>query len=169
MKKLLWSILILLTAILLYQLGYIRACDSTRKGLECRGYSEPVVEAKAIESPEPSSSSVAPIPEPVVAVNMDALARAVSAHETCGCTCGIVLPEPNPDGVNNCFGIKDKATCRPKNYDTKGEAYDDFKALWKSRYGGFPTLETASRYVGHDGTAWLADVTKYYNKYNIQP
>lgn len=114
-----------------------------------------------------SSSSSSRVSVQIKAFDIDVLARAVAGHETCGCTCGIVLPEPNPDGVNNCFGIKDKSTGRPKNYATQEEAYADFKALWKSKYGGFPTLDTASKYVGHDGSAWLEDVTRRYNRYSL--
>ena len=95
--------------------------------------------------------------------DIDALAHAVAGHETCGCTCGIVLPAPKPDGVNNCFGIKDKTTKRPRDYASKEEAFNDFKRLWSNYYGGMPTLEKASRYVGHDGSDWLKDVMRLYN------
>jgi len=178
MRKSLCVILAFLTAVLLYQLGIIRPCNYDRKGIP-KCYGPTSVEAQAVESKpvQTSSSSQVAVSSSVAvssqrpahkAFNIDVLARAVSAHETCGCTCGIVLPEPNPDGVHNCFGIKDKATGRPKNYASQEEAYADFKALWVRKYGNsFPTLETASKYVGHDGSAWLADVTKYYNRYNI--
>lgn len=171
MRKFLCSLLVLLTGILLYQLGYIRVCSHSYKGMQCKTYRQTeVVHARESSSSFSSSVSSVPAPKPKPrALNIDVLARAVSAHETCGCTCGIVLPEPYPDGVNNCFGIKDKNTGRPKDYASQEEAYADFKALWLRKYGGFPTLETASTYVGHDGSAWLASVTKYYDRYIIRP
>lgn len=92
---------------------------------------------------------------------MDKLALAVAKHETCGCTCGIV-DNVKPDGVNNCFGIKAKGGGN-RNYASQHEAFEDFKALWNRAYGGFPTMKTASKYVGHDGCGWIKGVSRAYN------
>jgi hypothetical protein len=66
--------------------------------------------------------------------------------------------------MNNCFGIKDKKTGRPRDFESQEAAYAEFKALWERAYGGWPDLKKASKYVGHDGCGWITGVSKNYNR-----
>ena len=90
-------------------------------------------------------------------VDMDALAAAVSYHETKNCTLG--------SGVlyNNCFGIRRNGHF--VKYATKEDSKKDFINVWTKYYGGLPTQEKAARYSGNDReTIWLSTVLGKYNE-----
>lgn len=93
-------------------------------------------------------------------LNLDALAYAVSVHESVSCRRAI---------HNNCHGIMvwDKNGVRSlKQYATIEESFEDFKVLWENKYKNFPDLYLARRYTGRDrAEAWLSTVTKHYNLY----
>ncbi len=94
--------------------------------------------------------------------NLDKLALAVSCHETkCG-TKGSAVSH------NNAFWIMtwDKNGKRSfKRYEKIEDSYTDFKRIWSSYYGGFPTLKQAKRYSGNDRSEiWLNNVKHFYNK-----
>ena len=94
--------------------------------------------------------------------NLDKLALAVACHETkCG-TKGSAVSH------NNAFWIMtwDKNGKRSfKRYEKIEDSYTDFKRIWSSYYGGFPTLKQAKRYSGNDRSEiWLNNVKHFYNK-----
>lgn len=50
-----------------------------------------------------------------------------------------------------------------KHYNSHEESFDDFKRLWETKYGGFPTISQARKYTGNDNAErWLKIVTEYY-------
>ena len=94
--------------------------------------------------------------------NLDKLSRAVACHETkCGTRWSALTH-------NNAFGIMtwDKNWKRSfKRYATLNDSYIDFKRIWSSYYGGFPTLKQAKRYSGNDrAETWLYNVKFFYSK-----
>lgn len=90
------------------------------------------------------------------AVDLDKLAIAVAAHETCGCTCGVGKTH------NNCFGIRYNGDWAW--YPTHADSFTDFKRIWAKSYKIFPTLAMAKKYSGNDRSeAWLETVTKVYD------
>ena len=94
--------------------------------------------------------------------DLDKLAKAVARHETGSCTIG------NSALVhNNCFGVRECSGGRCygfKTYDTIEDSYEEFKRLWRDKYGKFPNSYLAKRYSGSDrADHWLANVTSVYN------
>jgi hypothetical protein len=52
-----------------------------------------------------------------------------------------------------------------KRYEKIEDSYTDFKRIWSSFYGGFPTLKQAKRYSGNDRSEiWLYNVKFFYEK-----
>ena len=50
-----------------------------------------------------------------------------------------------------------------KEFSSPEESYTDFKRIWRTYYGGFPTPADASRWTGEDrAEQWLCGVKKYY-------
>ena len=88
---------------------------------------------------------------------LDKLAKAVAMHETHDC-----VDDTNFTRVNNCFGIRkwNGKKLVPARYDTKKEAYDDFKEIWGRMYGTtIPTIEDSIKWSGGDrAVAWRTNV-----------
>jgi len=90
---------------------------------------------------------------------MDKLAMAVAMHETKNCTLGVGATHLN------CFGIRkwNGHQLDWARYNSKKEAYIDFKEIWGRMYGTTtPTLANARRWSGDDrAVAWHNNVTHF--------
>lgn len=78
---------------------------------------------------------------------LDKLAYAVAMHETKDCTLGWGLL------YNNCMGVKKYrgGKLQPARYDSKTDAYIDFKNIWNRLYGSeIPTMKDAIKWSGND-------------------
>ncbi len=96
-------------------------------------------------------------------IHMDRLAHAIAVAETGDCTTGMGVTK------NNCFGIMEWPAWNSykrtgKTYLNKEEAYEDFKRIWTSYYGGrFPTWNDAVKWTGNDNpSVWLNNVKEAY-------
>lgn len=95
------------------------------------------------------------------AFDISKLAYAVAMAETKDCTTGMGVTKLN------CFGIMEwpNGVRQGKTYNTKDEAYGDFRRIWESFYGGYPTYQQAVKWTGNDHPDnWLKIVSFYYNK-----
>ena len=111
----------------------------------------PALAAPALVASKASSSSLG--------FDLDRLARAVAAHETCGCTCGVAVSLSLSGRVkNNCFGMHNQGGqiidgTIAKIYASRADSFADFEAYWIRRFGTLPNATIARIYTGHDGTA----------------
>ena len=88
-------------------------------------------------------------------MDIDRLAAAVAAHETCNCTCGTA-------DRNNCMGIRRGGAFAI--YSSKESSYEHFKRIWGDPdgyyRGAYPTIGLARKYSGNDRAEdWLRNVT----------
>lgn len=95
--------------------------------------------------------------------HMDRLAHAIAVAETGDCTTGMGATK------NNCFGIMEWPAWNNykrvgKTYNSKAEAYDDFKRIWTQYYGSrYPTWNDAVKWTGNNNpTTWLNNVKSAY-------
>lgn len=120
-----------------------------------------------VQPPEPEKQEQANVTESTQAVlsyDLDRLAYAVSVAETGNCTTGSAISR------NNCFGImhwaEDGTPLGPKYYASHEESFADFKRIWSSFYGAYPTHENglAKKWTGNQGeaTIWLENVNAAY-------
>jgi len=90
---------------------------------------------------------------------MQKLAMAVAMHETKNCTLGVGATH------NNCFGIRkwNGTKLDWARYNSKEEAYIDFKEIWGRMYGTtIPTLANSIRWSGDDrAVAWHNNVLHF--------
>uniref|UniRef100_A0A6H2A0S5 Putative glycoside hydrolase n=2 Tax=viral metagenome TaxID=1070528 RepID=A0A6H2A0S5_9ZZZZ len=98
-----------------------------------------------------------PYTYPLIILNLDKLAYAVSIHESNGCNSYVARM------YNNCHGIRRNGTWQ--HYVSKEDSFNDFKEIWSKYYKKFPDYELADKYSGGDRTnEWLNNVTKIYNE-----
>jgi len=102
---------------------------------------------------------------PALSFDLDKLAHAVALAETGGCTTGSAVSK------NNCFGIMqwDSAGNRSlKAYASHEESFADFKRIWSSFYGEYPTDSNglALKWTGNaaEASVWLGNVNAAYSK-----
>lgn len=96
--------------------------------------------------------------------DLDKWAVAAATIETNNCKAGV-------GRVNNCFGIRPNNTAPcPAGvthsnfcmYNSIEESYRDFKVVWSTNYGEFPTIEQAYRYS--TSYTWRDKVISVYNQ-----
>ncbi len=99
---------------------------------------------------------------PIPAIDLDALAEAVAAHESANGTSYSARVRNNYHGIMYWpNGIRTQRT-----FKSKEESYEAFKELWVRKFGmNMPNEKSASTYSGNDNpSGWLATVNKVYQK-----
>lgn len=134
----------------------ISDCQNVSSTWEVNTKSDKLIEQRGWK-PIPSNSTELKTED---TFDLDKLASAVARAETSGCTKWSALSH------NNCFGIMtwDKNGKRSfKRYASHEESFADFKRIWSSYYGWFPTLAMAKKWTGADrAERWLWHVKQFY-------
>ena len=116
-----------------------------------------------LEPTEKEETSQTESTQKVLSYDLDRLAYAVSVAETGNCTTGSAISK------NNCFGIMQwdaQGNRSVKAYASHDDSFADFKRIWSSFYGAYPTHENglAKKWTGNQGeaTIWLQNVNAAY-------
>lgn len=147
MRHILLTIYIVLSCVLLWQMGYIRTYNRPCSAILCE---------KKEDAALPLAVAQEEVETKKIPVDVHILCQAIAVAETSNCTTGSAL------AYNNCHGI----TRRGGGYVTYAHTDDSFAAcedLWRRKYVWYPDIKLAATWSSPGAAAtWLNNVTTAY-------